>query len=99
MIFKKKQKLHLICSNQKETLNIWIFLLINTKSRDDNVISTHELFPVWSCQNTKLKMSQEFSVITQSVVTLSVTSSMNSFGSERRFQKDLKIAELKVAFV
>ena len=41
-------------------------------------------------------MSQEFSVITQSVVALSVTSSMNTFGSERRFQKDMTIADLKV---
>lgn len=40
-------------------------------------------------------MSQEFSVITQSVVSVSVTSSMNSFGSERRFQKHMTIAELK----
>lgn len=40
-------------------------------------------------------MAQEFSVITQSIVTLSVTSSMNSFGSERRFQKDMTLSELK----
>lgn len=37
----------------------------------------------------------EFAVITQSNVTIYVTSSSNSFGTERRFQKDLSIAELK----
>ena len=39
-------------------------------------------------------MSQ-FSVITQSAVTINVTSSANSFGTERKFQKDLSIADLK----
>ncbi|CAC5363510.1 TBCB [Mytilus coruscus] len=39
-------------------------------------------------------MSQ-FSVITQSTVTINVTSSANSFGTERRFQKDLSVADLK----
>lgn len=37
----------------------------------------------------------EFSVITQSIVTINVTSSANSFGTERRFQKDLSVADLK----
>lgn len=41
----------------------------------------------------------EFAVITQSIVTIYVTSSSNSFGTERRFQKDLSISELKVANV
>lgn len=40
-------------------------------------------------------MAQEYSVITQSMVSVTISSSLNSFGSERRFQKDLKIAELK----
>ena len=43
-------------------------------------------------------MSQ-FSVITQSAVTINVTSSANSFGTERNFQKDLSIAALKVVNV
>lgn len=43
-------------------------------------------------------MSQ-FSVITQSAVTINVTSSANSFGTERKFQKDLSIADLKVVNV
>lgn len=43
-------------------------------------------------------MSQ-FSVITQSAVTINVTSSVNSFGTERNFQKDLSIADLKVVNV
>lgn len=38
---------------------------------------------------------QDFSVITQSVVTVNVSSSLNSFGSERRFQKNLQIKDLK----
>ncbi|XP_071080298.1 tubulin-folding cofactor B-like [Haliotis cracherodii] len=36
-----------------------------------------------------------FQVITQSVVNVRVTSNVNTFGSERRFQKDLTIADLK----
>ncbi|KAL4237915.1 hypothetical protein ACF0H5_002625 [Mactra antiquata] len=40
-------------------------------------------------------MAGEMSVITQSVVTVTISSSLNSFGSERRFQKDLTIAGLK----
>lgn len=43
-------------------------------------------------------MSQ-FSVITQSAVTINVTSSANSFGTERNFQKDLSIADFKVVNV
>lgn len=41
-------------------------------------------------------MAAEFQVIaTSHVVNLTVTSSINSFGSERRFQKDLTIGALK----
>lgn len=40
-------------------------------------------------------MADQFSVVTQSVVTVRVTSSGNTFGSERRFQKDLTVAEVK----
>ncbi|XP_014667828.1 PREDICTED: tubulin-folding cofactor B-like [Priapulus caudatus] len=36
-----------------------------------------------------------YSVVTPSVVKLTVTSSVNSFGSERRFEKDLTIQSLK----
>ncbi|XP_070577248.1 tubulin-folding cofactor B-like [Ptychodera flava] len=37
----------------------------------------------------------EFAVITQSQVTVQITSSLTSFASERRFQKDITIGELK----
>lgn len=40
-------------------------------------------------------MAEHFSVVTQSVVTVRVTSTGNTFGSERRFQKDLTVAEVK----
>lgn len=40
-------------------------------------------------------MAGEFSVVTQSIVTLNVSSSINSFGSERRFPKDITVAQLK----
>ncbi|XP_046578955.1 tubulin-folding cofactor B-like [Haliotis rubra] len=36
-----------------------------------------------------------YQVITQSVVNVRVTSNVNTFGSERRFQKDLTISDLK----
>jgi len=42
-------------------------------------------------------MAQEFSVVTQHAVLVTITSSVNTFGSERRFQKDITIAELKVS--
>lgn len=41
-------------------------------------------------------MAEEYAVITQALVHVTVTSSVNSFGSERRFPKDLIIAGLKV---
>ncbi|XP_033735460.1 tubulin-folding cofactor B-like [Pecten maximus] len=40
-------------------------------------------------------MAEQYSVVTQSVVTVRVTSTGNTFGSERRFQKDLTVAEVK----
>ncbi|WAR19096.1 TBCB-like protein, partial [Mya arenaria] len=40
-------------------------------------------------------MAQEFSVVTQSMVGVTITSSANTFGSERRFPKDITIADLK----
>ncbi|OWF45699.1 tubulin-folding cofactor B-like [Mizuhopecten yessoensis] len=40
-------------------------------------------------------MAEQFSVVTQSIVTVRVTSSGNTFGSERRFQKDLTVAAVK----
>ena len=43
-----------------------------------------------------MEASQDYSVITQSVVTVNVSSSLNSFGSERRFQKNIQIKDLKV---
>jgi len=41
-------------------------------------------------------MAEQFSVVTQSVVSVTVTSTANAFGAEKRFQKDLSIAALKV---
>ncbi|KAK3093722.1 hypothetical protein FSP39_019259 [Pinctada imbricata] len=40
-------------------------------------------------------MSENFSVVTQSVVNVTVTSSANAFGVEKRFPKDITIGELK----
>lgn len=40
-------------------------------------------------------MGEEFKVVTAPIVQLFVTSNLNSFGSERRFQKSLTISELK----
>lgn len=39
---------------------------------------------------------EKFSVVTQSQVNVRVTSSANSFGTEKRFPKDLTIADFKV---
>jgi len=47
----------------------------------------------------KIKMASEFSVITQSVVSVNISSSLNSFGSERRFAKDITIADLKASIL
>lgn len=41
-------------------------------------------------------MTEQFSVVTQSVVGVNVTSPANAFGTERRFKKDLLIVDLKV---
>ncbi|XP_013417540.1 tubulin-folding cofactor B [Lingula anatina] len=41
-------------------------------------------------------MSEQYSVVTQSVVNVTVSSNINSFGTERRFPKDIPIAELKM---
>ncbi|KAK3576773.1 hypothetical protein CHS0354_014587 [Potamilus streckersoni] len=40
-------------------------------------------------------MSQNITVVTQSMVSVIITSSVNTFGSERRFQKNMTIADLK----
>ncbi|XP_077993284.1 tubulin-folding cofactor B-like [Glandiceps talaboti] len=37
----------------------------------------------------------QYSVITQAQVTVQITSSLSSFASERRFQKDITVADLK----
>ena len=41
-------------------------------------------------------MAAEYQVITNPVVNVTITSTISSFGSERRFQKDLTICNLKV---
>lgn len=56
---------------------------------------TSKLLRVHLNHRTKQKMSQ-FSVVTQSQVNVRVTSSANSFGTEKRFPKDLTIADFKV---
>ena len=38
----------------------------------------------------------DYKVVTSPVVNVTVTSSANTFGCERRFQKDLNISALKV---
>lgn len=45
--------------------------------------------------NTVSRMTEQFSVVTQSVVSVNVTSPANAFGNERRFKKDLLICDLK----
>ena len=45
------------------------------------------------------KMAGEFSVVTQSLVNVQITSSISDFPSERRYAKDLTIADLKVGKV
>ncbi|XP_022087652.1 tubulin-folding cofactor B-like [Acanthaster planci] len=40
-------------------------------------------------------MAQEFSVVTSSYVNLQITSTLNNFPSEKRFQKDVTIGALK----
>lgn len=37
----------------------------------------------------------EFQVVTQSFVNLTIYTSMNAFGVEKRYPKDIKISELK----
>ena len=41
----------------------------------------------------------EFQVVTNPILNVTVSSSISSFVSEKRFQKDLTIAALKVSFV
>ena len=41
-------------------------------------------------------MTSEYTVITSSTVNVKISSTVSSFGSERRFQKDITISELKV---
>ena len=41
-------------------------------------------------------MAQDFSVVTASYANLQITSTLNNFPSEKRFQKDMTIGTLKV---